>query len=99
MLLALLGYGTFMCIRILSWHLLKLEAVPLLHKWGGFILGIFRGIFLISIIFFALLISKVDYLSLSLRHSVCARDFLRFGDSTYRSIYGGSLQNSLHMRN
>ncbi len=68
--LAIIAYLIFVALRIVFYRFLKMEALPTLSKWGGFILGILRGALLVSLIIFMLVISSIGYLKTS-----CARSY------------------------
>lgn len=67
--LVFLTYALFVLIRNLFCHFIKMEAEPALSKWGGFILGIFRGVLAASLIISILSISSINYLNDSARKS------------------------------
>ena len=67
-----LAIGTYVLVGIVRnmfTSAVKMEAVATLEKWGGLLLGSVRGILLCSLICFALVISTVDYLRVSVRSS------------------------------
>jgi len=87
-------YLFFVLLRNLVCHFVKMEAVPTLSKWGGFILGIGRGIIVSSLIAFLFFISTVDYLSASAKNSYISRRIFNVSISTYDAAWNG-LMNKL----
>ncbi|MFA5118347.1 MAG: CvpA family protein [Candidatus Omnitrophota bacterium] len=88
-LLSSLSYLFFVGIRELLSRYLKMEAVPQLNKWGGFVVSIIRAFFLTSLVSFGLLISTVAYLKTSAVNSYSGRPLYTAASSTYRWFWHG----------
>ena len=86
-ILASAGYLLFVLVRMLVCRFLKMEAVPELNMWGGFITGICRGALLISLILFVLVLSNVKYLNKSVRNSYSAKTFFVLAPGTYKFLW------------
>lgn len=69
LILAAAGYLIFVALRSIFYRFMKMEALPKINQIGGFILGLARGFFTIGLVVYALAISSVDYLALSVKHS------------------------------
>ena len=76
-----------MLLRSIFLHLVKMEAVPTLSKWGGFILGLARGFLTVSLIIFALVISSVAYLNTSVKKSYSGPRLLNVTVNVYTGIW------------
>ncbi|PIP18921.1 MAG: hypothetical protein COT38_01550 [Candidatus Omnitrophica bacterium CG08_land_8_20_14_0_20_41_16] len=83
LLLAISGYLLFVLLRSVFSHFIKIEAVSALNKWGGLILGLFRSILLVSLIFFTLAISSVSYLKDSVKRSYLGPRLFSIAPDTY----------------
>ncbi|MDD4953418.1 MAG: CvpA family protein [Candidatus Omnitrophica bacterium] len=81
--LAILGYLVFVLLRTIFNHFIKMEAVPLLEKWGGLVMGILRSFFLPSLIIFMLAISSVGYLKKSAQSSYLGKKLFDVAPDTY----------------
>lgn len=88
-LLAILGYLVFMLLRALFSRFIQMEAVPTLHKWGGFILGIFRGIILLSLLIFVFVISPFNYLTHSVQNAYFGKFFFKIAPVAYSRLWNG----------
>lgn len=77
------GYLGFAVIRSIFYRYIKLEAVPLLSKFGGFILGLLRGFFVTGLLVFMLSISSVSYFSGSVKHSYLGSRAFLISPNTY----------------
>jgi uncharacterized membrane protein required for colicin V production len=86
-ILALCGYFVFVILRKIFCRFIKVEAVPNLNKWGGFILGIFRVILLISLLIFMLAMSPVGYLTDSVKHSFSGKRIVQVAPAIYSSLW------------
>jgi len=87
--LALVGYCTFVILRELFGRLIKMEAAPNLAKWGGLFLGICRGFLLTGLLTFILFISSVSYLKESVITSYAGKRLLNFAPAVYSGIWQG----------
>lgn len=86
-LLAAIGYLVFFGLRCIFYHFIKMEAIPLLNKWGGLVLGIGRGILLVGLVIYILVISSFDYAKKSVENSPLGRSWLKVAPATYSIIW------------
>lgn len=86
-ILAVLGYLSFVLLRSVFCHFIKADAVPQLNKWGGLVLGAFRGVLLVSLITFTLAISSITYLKDSVKNSYSVAHVLKIAPNTYSWIW------------
>ncbi|OQB10034.1 MAG: Colicin V production protein [Candidatus Omnitrophica bacterium ADurb.Bin205] len=86
-ILALGGYFIFVLVRNAVNNLLKIEAVSVLNKWGGLLLGALRSILLAGLVSFALVISSVPYLKNSVMDSYLGPRVLSVAVNTYSVIW------------
>jgi uncharacterized membrane protein required for colicin V production len=89
LLLIVAVYLLFTLLRIVVCHFVKMEAVPALSKWGGFILGIARGIIASSLVILMLFISTIGYLSASAKSSYIGQRIFNVSISTYEALWNG----------
>lgn len=87
--LALFSYLVSVILRNLFYRFIKMEATPRLDRWGGFILGIIRGVFLISLLMFFFLILPGDYFKNSVKGSYSGRYLARIAPATYSKLWNG----------
>ena len=87
--LAVLIYLVFVLLREVFGRFIKVEAVPHLNKWGGLVLGVFRGFLLISLFSFILVISTIDYFKLSVSRSYSGERLFKVAPRIYSSIWNG----------
>lgn len=87
--LALLGYLVFVFLRL--WitfnRFINVEAVNNLNRWGGFVLGVLRGVLLSSLIMFMLVISTLTYLKKSVADSYSKRYIFNIAPNTYTWVW------------
>jgi uncharacterized membrane protein required for colicin V production len=88
-ILAILAYFIFALLRKGFSRIFKIEAVPGLKYWGGFVLGIIRAFFLCGLIVFMLVISGTGYLKNSVRNSYSGKYLIRIAPKTYGSLWYG----------
>lgn len=86
-LLAICGYFAFLILRMTFSRLVKTEAVSLFNKWGGLALGILRGILLVGLVTYLLVISSVIYLKTSVNNSYLGKTTLTIAPSVYRGLW------------
>lgn len=84
--LATLGYLFFLILRAAFSRFLKLEAVAVLNRWGGLILGIGRAFLLASLAIFMLYISSTDYFKESAKKSYSGAKLFKIAPSTYSFV-------------
>ncbi len=87
--LAAIGYVLFMLLRQTVCHLLKVEALTQLDRWGGLLLGVGRGFLLVVLISYLLLISSIGYLGRSVYKSYFGSRFLKAAPAVYSFIWNG----------
>ena len=81
------GYLLFWLLRILVFRFMAVQLNPFLSKWGGFALGIFRGLLTSSLILFALLIPRGGYFRDSIHYSLSGPYFYRIAGDTYTWVW------------
>ncbi|MDI6758970.1 MAG: CvpA family protein [Candidatus Omnitrophota bacterium] len=86
-ILVIIGYLIFAALRILFYRFLKMEAVPALSRWGGFILSIARGILLASLIVFMLVISSISYFKNSCARSYSGKTLFNVAPQAYNWLW------------
>lgn len=89
LVLAILGYLVFLLLRVIFYRFIKMEAVPRLNKWGGFVLGILRGFLLTGLIVFMLVASNIDYLKSCVKDSYLGRYLFKVAPKTYACLWNG----------
>jgi uncharacterized membrane protein required for colicin V production len=82
-LLVFPSYFISVLLRGGIFRLIRIEALPKLNKWGGLFFGICRGVLLVGLVVFILVISSIDYLKASVNSSYLAKRFLRVAPDTY----------------
>lgn len=88
-ILVLIGYLVFLAFRATLGQLIRLEAVPLLNRWGAFIFGIFRAVLFCSLIMFMLFISSISYLRNSVTDSSFGIKILSVTPKVYTAVWDG----------
>lgn len=86
-LLATFGYLIFFGLRLAFMRLVKMETISFLNHWGGLILGVFRGILLLSIFAYAAFISTLPYLSDSVKSAALGKNVISIAPNTYRAMW------------
>lgn len=89
--LAVLGYAICMLLRFAFSHFIKLEAIPVLNKWGGFLLGLIRAFLATSLVIFMLVASSVGYLRNSVNGSYFGARVFKIAPATYAGMWDGLL--------
>jgi len=85
--LAIAGYSAFVLLRITFYRFMKMEAAPKLNKYGGFILGLARGYFTVGLLIYVLMISSINYMSSSVKHSYLGSRASSISAQTYNWIW------------
>ncbi|MFA5090459.1 MAG: CvpA family protein [Candidatus Omnitrophota bacterium] len=85
--LASVGYLFFGLLRRIFCRLFKMESLPKLDKWGGFILGIARGLIYCGMLLFMFAISPIPYLNQSLGRSYFAAQVLEVPNRVYTLLW------------
>ena len=89
MFLVILTYLIFVGLREVFSKFIQMEAVPQLNQWGGFILGLTRGFFLVGLVVFALVISNTSYLEKSVSDSYLGKRLIEVAPTTYSALWNG----------
>ncbi len=89
LLLALLGYGFFIALRLVFGRLIKAEAMPRVNKVGGLILGVLRGLLTASLVVFMLIISSIGLIKEMAVGSYSGRNIYKISFSLYRQMWDG----------
>jgi uncharacterized membrane protein required for colicin V production len=89
--LALLGYGIFFAIRLIFCRVITMQTVPALQRWGGFIIGMVRGLLTVGLIVFIMALSPVDYMHKSVKSSFSGCDVVMIADKTYTRLWDNIL--------
>lgn len=87
--LVFVSYSLFVLLRSFVCNFVKMEAVPTLSKWGGFLLGIFRAVLTPGLIVFILFISSITYLSSSVHQSYYGKRLFNLTVATYSRLWDG----------
>lgn len=87
--LALFTYFIFVILRTLFYRFIKMEAVPRFNQWGGFIIGITRGILFISLMMFIFIILPGSYFKNSVRDAYSGKYFVPLAPATYSKLWNG----------
>lgn len=86
-ILAIIAYLIFVFFREAFSHFIKVEALPVINKYGGLFLGIGRAFLLVSLIMFALVVSTIDYLKSSVRDSYSGDKLLKITPAAYTLLW------------
>jgi len=87
--LVILVFVIFFFLRRLFAKAMKIEIVPVLNKWGGFIFGLARTLLVASLLMFTLLLSGIGFLENGVKESYCARYIAGIAPSVYSSLWYG----------
>lgn len=85
--LAILGYLIFIILRKVFYRFINVEPVQRLNKWGGFIVGIARGILVISLLMFISVISNINYLNNSVKNAYLGRRIFKVAPAIYSALW------------
>jgi hypothetical protein len=85
--LAIFGYIIFIAVRRLFSLFIKMEAVALLNKWGGLVLGIFRAVILASLVLCLLTISGFEYFKRSIEFSYSGSKIVKIAPAVYKGLW------------
>ena len=86
-LLAIVGYFSFVLLQKLFSRYITLQATPRLNKYGGLVLGALRGILVVGLIIFLFSISSVAYLQNTVSHSYSGQHFFKVAPATYTWLW------------
>lgn len=88
-LLATIGYLVFVILRHIILHFIKMEAIPKLSRWGGFILAAGRAFLYTSLIIFMLVISTIAVLKRSVVISYSGKYLFSIAPAVYSGLWDG----------
>ncbi len=88
-LLVIIGYLAFVILRMAFLHVVKIEAISLLNRWGGLVLGLARGILWTGLVVYFLTISTIDYINESVKNSYLAKYNIEAPLVIYRGLWNG----------
>ena len=88
-ILTFLGYLVGFVLREAFGRAVKMEAVPVLHRWGGMALSVARSIFLMGLITYTLSISTIPYLRARASESYLGRRCWNLVPDTYGRMWYG----------
>jgi uncharacterized membrane protein required for colicin V production len=86
-LLFLAGYLFFAFFRMLLKRFMSTEVVPTVSRWGGLIVGSFRGLLLISVILYGMLIPRDAYIYKSIARSFSGMALVYVAPSSYQWMW------------
>ncbi len=87
--LVVLIYLVFVVLQKLFSKALKVEALPTLNKWGGFILGLTRTLLLASLLMFILLLSGSGFFDKGVKESYSGKYVAGIAPAVYSSLWHG----------
>lgn len=86
--LAVIGYLLFVALRLVFDSFIKMEIPRAINKWLALSLGAIRGLFLASLVTFAIAISSVAYLEQSVKDSFMGRRIINVAPRAYIWTWG-----------
>jgi uncharacterized membrane protein required for colicin V production len=89
--LLILGYLVCLLLRIAFFHIVKVETVSLINRWGGLVLSIGRGILFVSIIIYLLAISTITYFKDSVDASYFGKATMKIAPAVYGALWNGAV--------
>jgi membrane protein required for colicin V production len=95
-ILAIVAYLIFVLLRSLIYRFIKMEAVPRLNKWGGFILGIARAYLLVGLVIFMLAISSVAYFKSSVKKSYAGGHLFKVAPGIYNGVWNSLMSKFMN---
>lgn len=84
-----LGWFLFALLRAIFSRFIKLEALPVFNKWGGFALGSIRSLVLTSLIIYMLFLSSIGYFKRSVSDSLSGKYIFKIAPKIYTLIWEG----------
>jgi uncharacterized membrane protein required for colicin V production len=90
-LIACLTYSFFSILRLLLKRFINMEVVPVLSRWGGFILGILRAFLITSLLLYFFLATANPYLRKSMRSSYSGMGLVYVAPSAYNFIWHAAM--------
>lgn len=88
-LLVAIAYLVGILFRQVFCRLIKLEAVPKLNQWGGFVIGVFRAVLLSGLFAFIFSITTIHYLHNKVAESYFGNSLIKVAPQAYSSIWYG----------
>jgi uncharacterized membrane protein required for colicin V production len=85
--LVIASYLLWVLLRLGFYRVVKVEAVPQVHKWGGLVFGLARAYLLTGLIVFILVISSIDYLKNSAGHAYLGKRLFKVAPNTYTWVW------------
>jgi uncharacterized membrane protein required for colicin V production len=89
LVLALAAYLFFVMLRKIFTKLVKTEAIPQLSKWGGLCLGAIRGLMVIGLLLYILILSTLPYMQASVKKSYSGKTMVTITAGVYRGVWDG----------
>lgn len=89
MLLAAVSYVLSILLRLTFSMFIKLEAIPRLNRWGGFIMGVARAILLTGLFTFIFSITTFKYMHDKIVESYLGPRLINVAPATYGRIWYG----------
>jgi hypothetical protein len=74
-------------LRSILFRFVQLNAIPKINQFAGLILGIGRSFLIIGLLSFALVISSVNYLNSTVKHSYLGKRALVIAPQTYNWLW------------
>lgn len=87
LILAIVSYAVLILLRGVFHRFVKMEAVPILNKWGGLILGVARGFLLTGLLMYMLVISSVSYFKNTVANSYSGKSLFSIAPATYNWVW------------
>ena len=88
-ILWLISSVLFWFLRLVFITLIKVEVISVLNRWLSFLLGLFRGFIIVSLLMFLFSIPAINYLKKSVKHSYLGRRIFFVSPSLYKGIFKG----------
>ncbi len=88
-LLAIIGYAIFVLLRSVFYRFIKMQAEPGLNKWGSLVLGLARGILVLSLVMYIFVASPLAYLKNSVSSSYSGKYLFQVAPRVYSSLWNG----------
>jgi len=85
--LILIGYFLVFLLRAVFFRFFKIEASALIDKWGAALIGIIRGLLVVSLILLFFLLTNVRYLRRSINSSFAGVRVSRIAPRVYAGVW------------
>lgn len=86
-ILVVATYGAFVLLRSIFYRFIKMEALPHINRWGGFLLGAARAYLFTGIVVYMMVISSVGYLKNSAVDSYFGKFLFPVAPNTYSWLW------------